>query len=130
MALFANIGETEAQIEARYGKQIGQWTESVGFRKAYSSNGLTILVYYLNNVAQMEKFQKNENGNFSGDELEGILETQSGFNDGRAEDEFSGIIRWRHRDGYECMAVYSLMTRELVVARQDFVARLKEKRPK
>ena len=42
---FARIGETEQQIEARYGKSIGplrEGTEVLG--KAYRSSGLTISV--------------------------------------------------------------------------------------
>ena len=75
---FARIGETEQQIEVRYGKSIG--TLSSGnelLRKAYRSTDLNIVVMYIDGVSQSEIFTKQDGSEFSKNEIAILLEANA-----------------------------------------------------
>jgi len=56
-AAFARIGETEQQIEARYGKSIVTFpSDNQPLTKAYESSGMNIIVMYIDGVSQREIF--------------------------------------------------------------------------
>jgi hypothetical protein len=72
---FARIGETEQQIEARYGKST--LTVSTGnepLQKVYQSSGLNITVTYLDGVSQREIFSKPDKSELSKNEIAILLE--------------------------------------------------------
>ena len=75
---FARIGETEQQIEARYGKSIG--TLSSGnqpLKKAYQSSGMNIIVMYIDGVSQSEVFTKKDESEFSKNEIAILLDANA-----------------------------------------------------
>jgi hypothetical protein len=72
---FARIGETEQQIEARYGKSI-RTLESGNqpLTKAYRSSDLSIAVTYIDGVSQSEMFCKQDGSELSSNEIAVLLE--------------------------------------------------------
>ena len=75
---FARIGETEQQIEARYGKST--LTVSTGnepLQKVYQSSGLNITVTYLDGVSQREIFTKQDGSELSKNEIAILLEANA-----------------------------------------------------
>ena len=58
----ARVGETEAQIDHRYGKPAGRWDDYVGYKKLYHWHGYNVRVTFFNNVSQREMFDKVEGG--------------------------------------------------------------------
>lgn len=61
-ALFARIGETEAQIDRHYGKPGGRWDDYLGYRKLYHWHGFEVIVTFLDGVSRREMFVKIEGG--------------------------------------------------------------------
>jgi hypothetical protein len=53
---FARIGETEKQIEARYGKAV----QTLRATKAYSYKGFLVIVAFDNGVSGVEIYQKHD----------------------------------------------------------------------
>ena len=75
---FARIGETEQQIEKRYGKST--LTVSTGnepLQKVYQSSGLNITVTYLDGVSQREIFTKQDGSELSKNEIAILLEANT-----------------------------------------------------
>jgi len=71
---FARIGETEAQIEKRYGKP--KFTFSQGDElpsKGYISAGLRITVTYVDGVSESEFYQKPDQSALSETEIKTLL---------------------------------------------------------
>jgi hypothetical protein len=58
VALLAKIGDTEAQIEASYGKPLRQWIDYLGYKKLYHLSGFNVSVNYSGGISQMERFQR------------------------------------------------------------------------
>jgi hypothetical protein len=57
-ALFARVGETEAQIDHRYGKPAGRWDDYLGYKKLYHWHGFDVMVTFFDGVSQREMFVK------------------------------------------------------------------------
>jgi hypothetical protein len=75
---FARIGETEQQIEKRYGKST--LTVSTGnepLQKVYQSSGLNITVTYLDGLSQREIFTKQDGSELSKNEIAILLEANT-----------------------------------------------------
>jgi hypothetical protein len=72
---FACIGETEAQIEKRYGKPGEVDTKTpVGKVVTYQSNGCSINVVFVDGISQAENIRKDKGAPFSADEIKILLE--------------------------------------------------------
>jgi hypothetical protein len=75
---FARIGETEQQIEARYGKSTLSFPSSnQPLTKAYESSGLNIVVMYIDGVSQREIFTKQDKSEFSKNEIAILLDANA-----------------------------------------------------
>lgn len=59
---FATVGDSEAQVDHRYGKPDGKWDDYLGYRKLYHWHGYTVIVTFFNGVSQREMFNKFEAG--------------------------------------------------------------------
>lgn len=70
---FGRIGETEAQIEKRY----GQPTSSFRSTKGYFYKDLFIIVTFDNSVSGIETFQKRNDNPMARAEIEKLLEANS-----------------------------------------------------
>ena len=66
----ACIGETEAQIEKRYGKPLQVDNKAlVGKVVDYKANGYVIGVFFIDGTSQAENIKKDQGAPFSPDEL-------------------------------------------------------------
>jgi hypothetical protein len=76
---FARLGETEAQIEARYSKPVLVLPDD-GFVKsrAYVSGGLGIVVKFEGGLSQAEMFAKGDHSEFSQHEISVLLAANKG----------------------------------------------------
>lgn len=59
-SMHARVGETEAQIDHRYGKPAGKWDDYVGYKKLYHWHGFDVMVTFADGVSQREMFNKTE----------------------------------------------------------------------
>jgi hypothetical protein len=71
---FARIGETEAQIEKRYGEP----TSGSRLTKTYSYKNLVIIVTFDNGVSGIETYEKRNGTPMSAVEIGKLLEANSG----------------------------------------------------
>ena len=75
---FARIGETEQQIEARYGKATDTLSKgNEPLQKLYRSSGLDIGVTYIDGVSQIESFRKEDRSALSKNEIALLLEANA-----------------------------------------------------
>jgi hypothetical protein len=54
----ARVGETEAQVDHRYGKPAGKWDDYLGYKKLYHWHGFDVMVTFLGGMSQREMFNK------------------------------------------------------------------------
>jgi hypothetical protein len=55
---FARVGESEAQVDHRYGKPAGKWDDYLGYKKLYHWHGFEVMVTFTDGVSQREMFNK------------------------------------------------------------------------
>lgn len=78
---FARIGETEAQIEKRYGKFIPPVMTASGLPlKFYKSAGFLVSVQFLNGVSAAENYSKLDKTDFSDHEIQLLLDANGAGN--------------------------------------------------
>ena len=58
----ARVGETEDQVDHRYGKLAGKWDDYVGYKKLYHWHGFDVMVTFVDGVSQREMFNKTVGG--------------------------------------------------------------------
>ncbi|HLW34922.1 MAG TPA: hypothetical protein VKS98_04615 [Chthoniobacterales bacterium] len=54
------VGETEAQVDHRFGKPVGKWDDYIGYRKLYHWHGFDVMVTFVDGVSQREMFNKSQ----------------------------------------------------------------------
>ncbi len=70
----ARIGETEAQIEKRYGKAVFTFSHGSELpRKGYIASGFRITVTYIDGVSQAEDYHKPDEAKLSQTEIDTLL---------------------------------------------------------
>ena len=52
------VGESESQIDHRYGKPTGKWDDYVGYKKLYHWHGFDVMVTFVDGVSQREMFNR------------------------------------------------------------------------
>lgn len=52
------VGESEEQVDHRYGKLAGKWDDYVGYKKLYHWHGFDVLVTFVDGISQREMFNK------------------------------------------------------------------------
>jgi len=57
----ARVGETESQVDHRYGKPAGKWDDYVGYKKLYHWHNFDVMVTFLDGVSRREMFNKSDN---------------------------------------------------------------------
>ena len=73
---FAEIGQTETQIEAKYGKPVGVVPNNPpvpGITRSYNFAGYLIEVTFLNRTCMMETFSKNGSERMHLDDISALL---------------------------------------------------------
>ena len=106
---FARIGETEAQIEKRYGKP----TPSSSPTKGYFYRDLFIIVTFDNGVSGIETYEKRDGALMSAGEIRQLLDANG---DGTKWQEpiRNGLeVRYKQKT---CFAEYNEITNTLTVA--------------
>jgi len=58
---WARVGESEAQVDHRYGKTAGKWDDYLGYKKLYHWHGFDVMVTFLDGVSQREMFNRSDN---------------------------------------------------------------------
>ena len=58
----ARVGETEEQVDHRYGKPAGKWDDYVGYKKLYHWHSFDVMVTFVDGVSQREMFNKTLGG--------------------------------------------------------------------
>lgn len=54
----ARVGESEEQVDHRYGKLAGKWDDYIGYKKLYHWHGFDVMVTFVDGVSQREMFNK------------------------------------------------------------------------
>ncbi len=54
----ARVGETESQIDHRYGKPAGRWDDYLGYKKLYHWHSFDVMVTFTDGVSRREMFVK------------------------------------------------------------------------
>ena len=119
---FARIGETEAQIEKRYGKP----TPSSSPTKAYFYKDLFIIVTFDNGVSGIETYEKHDGTSMSAGEIKHLLDANG---DGTKWQEpiRNGLeIRYKQKT---CFAEYNEITNTLTIADYAALSRINARNP-
>ena len=58
----ARVGETEEQVDHRYGKPAGKWDDYVGYKKLYHWHNFDVMVTFLDGISQREMFNRPVGG--------------------------------------------------------------------
>jgi hypothetical protein len=59
-AALARIGETESQVDHRYGKPAGKWDDYLGYKKLYHWHGWDVMVTLVDGVSRREMFNRTD----------------------------------------------------------------------
>jgi hypothetical protein len=110
---FARIGETEAQIEKRYGKS----TPSSSSTKGYFYKDLFIIVAFDNGVSGIETYEKRDGTSMSAAEIRRLLDA-NGDGTNWQEPIRNGLeVRYKQKT---CFAEHNGITNTLTIA--DYAA--------
>jgi hypothetical protein len=124
---FARIDETEAQIEARYGKPIHAVNDNDGVVKslAYLSGGFAIVVKFEEGISRAEMFVKSDHSDFSETEISILLgANKDGFNWlGHPDNVEPDRQVWCSTDKRSRVAHYIKSSRQLFITSQQFLER-------
>ena len=118
---WSKIGETEAQIKARYGESIGDIpTASFGLVRGFAVPGYVVGVKLVNDGSAMEMISKNDQSQMTDDEIETLLKKHGADVPWKA-DRFNKTDwkRWRSDDG-KLVAVYDTRRHFLYVNSKQF----------
>jgi hypothetical protein len=122
---WARIGESEAQIAARYGTSIGDIpTETFGPVRGYVTPGFVVGVKLVDGVSQMEMLAKSDQSGMSATEIAGLLKAH-GADEQWNPDPFDrpNWSRWRSQDG-SLVAVYDMRRHFLYIQSRKFYEEL------
>jgi hypothetical protein len=94
------IGETEAQVDTRYGKSTGDLpTDTFGLVRGFMRNGYIVGVKLVEGVSEMEMFARTDLADMSASEIE-KLRAANGAGEWKVEKlNKPGWRRWRREDG-------------------------------
>ena len=92
-ACFGNVGDSEAMIESRYGKNFGQVpTNTFGVVTGFIAGGYVIGVKFVDGVSEMEMFSKGNQADLAASEIDRLLKKNS---PGEWKPELTGKPQWR-----------------------------------
>jgi cell division septation protein DedD len=116
----ANIGESEAAIEGRYGKSFGQIpTSTFGVVTGFIAGGYVIGVKFVDGVSEMEMFSKGNQSDMPASEIDRLLKKNSA---GDWKAELTGKPHWRRwrRDDASAVALYDAARHFLYINSKNF----------
>ena len=120
-SLLARIGETEAQIMARYGQSIGDIpTETFGPVRGFALREYLVGVKFLNGTSAMEMVSRNDQAEIKPQEIDALLKKHGADVEWRVDKfEKPDWKRWRTQDG-SLVAVYDSKRHFLYVNSKEF----------
>jgi hypothetical protein len=106
-SLLARIGETEAQVMARYGQSIGDIpTETFGPVRGFALREYLVGVKFLNGTSAMEMVSRNDQAEIEPQEIDALLKKHGAEVEWKVDKfEKADWKRWRTQDG-SLVAVY------------------------
>ena len=106
-SLLARIGETEAQVMARYGESIGDIpTETFGPVRGFALREYLVGVKFLNGISAMEMISRNDQAEIKPQEIDALLKKHGADVEWKVDKfEKPDWKRWRNQDG-SLVAVY------------------------
>ena len=119
---FARIGETEAQIEKRYGKP----TPSSSPTKGYFYRDLFIIVTFDNGVSGIETYKKHDGTSMSAGEIKQLLEANGDGTKWQEPVRNRLEIRYKQKT---CFAEYNEITNTLTIADYAALSRINARNP-
>jgi hypothetical protein len=117
---FANVGESEAAVEDRYGKSFGQIpTNTFGVVHGFVALGYVIGVKFVDGTSEMEMFSKANQADLPASEIDKLLK---GNSPGVWKAELTGKPQWRRwrRDDGSAVALYDATRHFLYINSKNF----------
>jgi hypothetical protein len=114
---FGRIGETEAQIEKRY----GQSTSGSGLTKAYFHKGFFIIVTFDNGVSGIETYEKRSGAQMTAAEIRSLLHANGA--DTKSHEPIRNSLDFRYEENNR-LAEYNAATSTLTVAEPTALKRI------
>jgi len=120
-SLLARIGETEAQVMARYGQSIGDIpTETFGPVRGFALREYLVGVKFLNGTSAMEMVSRNDQVEIKPQEIDALLKKHGADVEWKVDKfEKPDWKRWRTQDG-SLVAVYDSKRHFLYVNSKAF----------
>jgi hypothetical protein len=120
-SLLARIGETEAQVVARYGQSIGDIpTETFGPVRGFALREYLVGVKFLNGTSAMEMISRNDQAEITSQQIDTLLKTHGADVEWKVDKfEKPDWKRWRTQDG-SLVAVYDSKRHFLYVNSKEF----------
>jgi hypothetical protein len=120
-SLLARIGETEAQVMARYGQSIGDIpTEAFGPVRGFALREYLVGVKFLNGASAMEMVSRNDQAEIKPQEIDALLKKHGADVEWKVDEfEKPDWKRWRTQDG-SLVAVYDSKRHFLYVNSKEF----------
>jgi hypothetical protein len=120
-SLLARIGETEAQVMARYGQSIGDIpTETFGPVRGFALREYLVGVKFLNGTSAMEMVSRNDQAEIKPQEIDALLKKHGADVEWKVDKfEKPAWKRWRTQDG-SLVAVYDSKRHFLYVNSKEF----------
>lgn len=122
------IGDSEAQIRARYGEAIGVLPAQGGdasLTKCYSSAAFIISVTYVKGQSVREILTKGNKSKITEAEIQTALKANAGGSAWNAEQladpQTAGVEEWRTSNQESRVAIYDSQTRALFITTQHFI---------
>ncbi len=125
----ARIGETEAEVNARYGAPIFTLSsqEAANLTKCYLADGFSIAVTYVSGRSAREMVAKADKSEITEKEINRLLEANSGGSSWNAQQLAGqknvpdGLLGWRTTDKKPRVALYDERTQAFFVTTQRFI---------
>ncbi len=125
----ARIGETEAEVQTRYGDPIFMLPSTVeaSLTKCYLSDGFSIAVTYMKGRSVREMFAKADKSKLTEKEIQRLLKGNAGGATWNAQELAGqknvpdGLLGWRTDDEQPRVALYDARTQALFVTTQRFI---------
>ena len=120
-SLLARVGETEAQVMARYGQSIGDIpTETFGPVRGFALREYLVGVKFLNGTSAMEMVSRNDQVEIKPQEIDALLKKHGADVEWKVDKfEKPDWKRWRTQDG-SLVAVYDSKRHFLYVNSKAF----------
>jgi hypothetical protein len=124
LSAFARIGETEAQIEKRYGKAQDSFKSEVGTRSRYLFSGFYVFVDFERGISQMETYQKkNPLDSMSATEMAGLCDANASGGWTIPEENAGQFFSYSRNHRPKLVAIYTVATRDMMITTKEFIDR-------